>query len=1065
MCVHALYACAVCVRAMCMLCVCVLCVCVCYVYAVCGLCSTIKSGPIYTVGLSFLSQQIQPEIIDLCSSSSSCGEGDDLSFSPVKPKIKCDPSPKNPSEIIKQVIPNVDDDDYHDPATRCVPVLARPVQGLSVNQLFTLMVGTVPADRICHRKPTSVTYSSVFVVDLSCVRCIDDLRADDNGVWVHGGKPRRKYCVDVDPNTSEVINAVAFSGEPSSTEGKVFTLVRLYHHHKATPEFQRRIYYVIDSGGQTVQYAVVQYLFEDGNEVPVLVPPHGNSRKDSCSYRRTQKSTLSRLKELSGKPKSIVSTLHDEAGGSLGASSASELPRNRRQVYNSQQHSLPSTSKSIGKVDPIFELVQQCKVDLLPGGRRFIRSVNFDSSPCCVLATDGQLHNLVRFCTNPGASCVLGIDPTFNLGKFYVTVTTFTYSHVVNKTTKRSPTFFGPMFVHTEKNYESYYFFFSTLLKLEPKLDGIIAVGTDGEQAIVKALNAVFMGKPVHLRCFIHMKDNIRRKLTELLLPETIREEIIRDIFGTQQGTVYVMGILDALSPADFDDRLSSLKTKWDELEHSVHPHQEPQFYQWLLKNEVEDMKVSMIASVRESAGLGSPPVAYTTNRNESMNKVAKSYADYRQSSWVQLANNMFDLVNAQTKVVEKAVYGMGEYKFKPTYKRLDVGSSKWFVMSCEQRQKHLRKVFGMHCIPVETDTVASAEGGIPPGEVVKRLSIPPERSGITTISPELLERTWRKAEKLLTTTGSICMAPGMSDAMCVASETGSKPHIVSTTKSGSVACDEACMAWKSQKFCSHVLAVAEKRDCLDEFLASYRRSKVSGNYTAVCTHNQPKGVGKKPGNPKRKGPSDCKKPEVESYVDPLSRNTLQTSLASQIPVLSHCVSQPVSVHNVTNPQAVRQSPLLMSQSSPFVSTGQISNLNYQCSPLQILPSQLPSQLTSPPPTVTSNQPFQLKFLTPQIKVCAGCRDGYARVTDGKSCLPPPHDLCLVHKEQHLYYNVVNGRQQFSSLSNVHYHANPNCPRARFPNFNPLHVQIPEEIKEKLLPTHWLFFFETFGSV
>ena len=76
--------------------------------------------------------------------------------------------------VIKQVIPNVDDDDYHDPATQCVPVLARPVQGLSVNQLFTLRVGTVPADRICHRKPTSVPYSSVFVVDLSCVRCIDD---------------------------------------------------------------------------------------------------------------------------------------------------------------------------------------------------------------------------------------------------------------------------------------------------------------------------------------------------------------------------------------------------------------------------------------------------------------------------------------------------------------------------------------------------------------------------------------------------------------------------------------------------------------------------------------------------------------------------------------------------------------------------------------------------------------------------------------------------------------------------------------------------------------------------
>ena len=88
-CMRALCVCVLCVCCvLCAVCVCVLCVCVCYVYAVCGLCSTIKSGPIYTVGLSFLSQQIQPEIIDLCSSSSSCGEGDDLSFSPVKPKSK-----------------------------------------------------------------------------------------------------------------------------------------------------------------------------------------------------------------------------------------------------------------------------------------------------------------------------------------------------------------------------------------------------------------------------------------------------------------------------------------------------------------------------------------------------------------------------------------------------------------------------------------------------------------------------------------------------------------------------------------------------------------------------------------------------------------------------------------------------------------------------------------------------------------------------------------------------------------------------------------------------------------
>ena len=101
--------------------------------------------------------------------------------------------------------------------------------------------------------------------------------------------------------------------------------------------------------------------------------------------------------------------LYDEAGGSLGASSVSELPCNCRQIYKGKYTT--SSGAKPGKNDPLLELVQQCKAELMPGGRRFIRSVNFDTSPSCVLATDGQLQNIARFCTNPGASCVLGIDP------------------------------------------------------------------------------------------------------------------------------------------------------------------------------------------------------------------------------------------------------------------------------------------------------------------------------------------------------------------------------------------------------------------------------------------------------------------------------------------------------------------------------------------------------------------------------------------------------------------------------------------------------------------------------
>ena len=40
----------------------------------------------------------------------------------------------------------------------------------------------------------------------------------------------------------------------------------------ATPEFHRRISYIIDCNGKTLQYAVMQYMFENGTDIPVITP-------------------------------------------------------------------------------------------------------------------------------------------------------------------------------------------------------------------------------------------------------------------------------------------------------------------------------------------------------------------------------------------------------------------------------------------------------------------------------------------------------------------------------------------------------------------------------------------------------------------------------------------------------------------------------------------------------------------------------------------------------------------------------------------------------------------------
>ena len=93
----------------------------------------------------------------------------------------------------------------------------------------------------------------------------------------------------------------------------------------------------------------------------------------------------------------------------------------------------------------------------MTGGRKFIRSINFETSPSCVIATDSQLQNVTKFCTSPSSHCVWGIDPSFNMGKFYVTITMYTYTHVVKRGGNVSPTFFVPIFIHTEKSFVAYY--------------------------------------------------------------------------------------------------------------------------------------------------------------------------------------------------------------------------------------------------------------------------------------------------------------------------------------------------------------------------------------------------------------------------------------------------------------------------------------------------------------------------------------------------------------------------------------------------------------------------------
>jgi len=216
--------------------------------------------------------------------------------------------------------------------------------------------------------------------------------------------------------------------------------------------------------------------------------------------------------------------------------------------------------------------------------------------------------------------------------------------------------------------------YFASQLKMRPGLEGLSAVGTDGEEALSSAFKSVFPGSS-HLLCQFHKCDNITVKLRLMNMEEPTTKQILGDIFGSGNGETQYSRLIDSTDVSDFNTKLQNLKPKWDLLC--------PVFFEWFVKNEVELMFSSMIASVHSTAGLGSPPKSFTTN--ESLNHLHKQKVDYKKNEWPAFNKLFRELCEEQQKECEKAVFGGGEYELLEEFKNQEVPHSRGIQMSPEQ--------------------------------------------------------------------------------------------------------------------------------------------------------------------------------------------------------------------------------------------------------------------------------------------------------------------------------------------------------------------------------------------
>ena len=109
-----------------------------------------------------------------------------------------------------------------------------------------------------------------------------------------------------------------------------------------------------------------------------------------------------------------------------------------------------------------------------------------------MLCSKHQLSDVLHFCCDAFCFSILGMDPTFNLREFSVTLTVYRHLLLLNPHTRQSPLLLGPILINQQKQFHRYNYFFSTSNALKQELTLVKPIDTDCEKKLIDATICYF---------------------------------------------------------------------------------------------------------------------------------------------------------------------------------------------------------------------------------------------------------------------------------------------------------------------------------------------------------------------------------------------------------------------------------------------------------------------------------------------------------------------------------------------------------------------------------------------